>query len=407
MRTKLLAVMAMAACAMWAAIGSAQVIRLEEPRPLVLKIDVGVQAIRSYDKNLKTRVTEKMQFDTAAIVFPALEQTAHSTNKMTGTFRLNDRDRDREMTILADPYPSGVKLARWEAKDWEGQEAELKITIEATCSKTVFDEAAAMKLGWPDKGDWTEAARSSFEPQFYIDVGPEGPYDLDPIEQLVKKAMGGREPASQPPVLVAKVLTAEVMRAMSVSGSGLSGSRTGMIEGLDLQGAPQALRRGRGSAFDVASVLTAVFRRAGLPARVVIGYDSGKSDDEKGLASSGKKGIRAWVEFALHDPATKEDIWVPVDLVRLRDKGARPPAFDKPWPYFGTHDELDAIVPFAYHFFPPTTVRSYGSPGFWGWMITPQPPERAEQSLRFTITSAARRPDEKKKDAEKPERGRK
>jgi Transglutaminase-like superfamily len=398
----------------WSSVEPAQgqVLRQTEPRWLTLNIAVNIKAPQTYDPDLKSKKTGRIEFDTMAIVFPALAETTSSTNTMSGVFKLNDRDRDRTMTMLPDPYPSGLTLARWEATDWKGNEAELQIKIEATCHKTVFDEAAARTLEWPDKGDWSEAAKSSFEPQLYIDVGPEGPYDLKPIEDFVKKAMGGKEPAGQPPLLVAKVLAGEVLRVMQVSGTGLNGSRSGLIEGLDLQGAPQALKRGRGSAFDVASVLTAVYRRVGLPARVVIGYDSGKSDDEKGFTGEGqgKKGLRAWVEFALHDPKNRLDVWVPVDIVRLRKEMARLPAMDKPWPFFGTHEELDAIVPFAYHFFPPTTVRSYGSPAFWGWLVTPEAPARAEQELRFTITSSARRADERKdakKDADKPERGRK
>jgi hypothetical protein len=65
-----------------------------------------------------------------------------------------------------------------------------------------------------------------------------------------------------------------------------------------------------------------------------------------------------------------------------------PPGLDKPWRYFGTLDDLDECFPFAFHLHPPTSVRAYGTPGFWGWMLAPTQPLSAQQSISFTVTSA-------------------
>src|SRR5205814_2330522 len=125
------------------------------------------------------------------------------------------------------------------------------------------------------------------------------------------------------------------------------------VEGLNLQGAAETAKKGRGSEFDMVSLLAAVYRTAGLPARTVIGWDVGESkrDKNKFLAKTGSGSLRAWVEFALSDPDAEGGItWVPVDVVRIRHSSTSPPAPDRPWKYFGTHDELDGIVPFAYQF---------------------------------------------------------
>jgi hypothetical protein len=76
--------------------------------------------------------------------------------------------------------------------------------------------------------------------------------------------------------------------------------------------------------------------------------------------------------------------WIPVDVVRMRKSGSRTQPLDKEWKFFGTHDELSGVIPFAMHFHPPTSVRAYGSPGFWGWLVSPKPPETAVQALTFT-----------------------
>jgi hypothetical protein len=80
---------------------------------------------------------------------------------------------------------------------------------------------------------------------------------------------------------------------------------------------------------------------------------------------------------------------VPVDPVRARKRSMQMPPFDKPWRYFGTHDELDTILPFAFHFIPPTTVVSYGY-AFWGWFTTPET-QIAEHWVRFLAQTAPRR----------------
>jgi len=94
-------------------------------------------------------------------------------------------------------------------------------------------------------------------------------------------------------------------------------------------------------------------------------------------------------------------VWVPVDVVRMRRSGSRAKPIDQKWPYFGEHDELDRVIPFAFQFHPPTTVVAHGSPAFWGWLVTPKPPDRVLQTVRFlAITAPVTIEDQRRKQEE-------
>ncbi|QYU67652.1 hypothetical protein J4558_22550 [Leptolyngbya sp. 15MV] len=86
-------------------------------------------------------------------------------------------------------------------------------------------------------------------------------------------------------------------------------------------------------------------------------------------------------------------VWIPVDIVALRKASSNPRPLDRPWPFFGTHPELDAVVPVAFQFQPPTDVVAHGSPALYGWMVTPQPPTRVIQAIRVSVTSTPQTPE--------------
>lgn len=358
-----------------------------DPHEWTLEATVNVRAWRTTDPSTKLPVIEKFEIDTAAIVFPLIQQTAgHAAKDPTESeLRVNDVVIPTSYEFMTG-YHSGTRLGKWRLMDWSGDEVQLKVKIATTCFKTRFNEAAAEAIEWP-KGDWPPEAASTFDPQFYVNIGPpDKGYDMEPIRELVKVWTNGKDPKSIKPVTLAKYFAGEVWELAQPSGNGLGFNRLGQLEGIDLQGAPVTARRRRGSEFDIVCLLAAVYREAGLPARTVIGLDIGEREDLNRrtiFESKGSPKLRAWVEFALYDESRGQVQWVPVDVVRMRKNTSRPPALDKPWPYFGTHDELDCIIPFAFQFHPPTTVRAYGSPGFWGWMVTPKPPERAVQALTF------------------------
>ena len=361
------------------------------PREWTLQATINVRSYQDARRTDRSPTIDVWKFDTAAIVFPLLQESgSHQMidRQLVSTLSFNDRVVDESPTMLTG-YQSGTRLGRWDLVDKEGRELELKLSIPTRCWETQLNEEAAARISWPS-GDWPPIPASTFQPQMYVDFGPEGPYDMRPIENAVKRWTDGK-PKSVPPATLAKWLTGQVVQSFQVSGTGLAFDRTGMIQGIDLQGAPRAARRGRGSRFDMACLLVAVFKEAGLPARLVIGLDTGFEDEKDEFlgGNDSKDELRAWVEFALYDETSSRTYWIPVDPVRIREKSSRlsNDFMDKPLAYFGTHDELDGVIPFAFQFHPPTTVRAYGSPGFWGWLVTPEPPKRAYQMLRFEAVS--------------------
>lgn len=359
------------------------------------------------DKDIKTNMPKKEAFDftSAAIVYPLVVECSSSVLKgkeadVVGRLKLNDRViAEKPNEILVD-YPAGTKLAKWSMMGWQGEEVEVQLKVSMTSWQIRFDEALANRLKWP--AAYSGAAATALEPEYWIDIGTDGPYDMTPVKDLVKKWMGPKDPKTLPPVQAAKFLAGQVMQHVQTSGNGIATNRIGEMEGINLQGTPVTAKTGRGSEFDMVQLLVAVYRSIGLPARSVIGYDVGDTKDNKFLAKKGSASIRAWVEFALIDPSLPDPVWVPVDIVRMRKSSTRPPALDRPWPFFGENKELDGCIPFAFQFFPPSKgVISYGAPAFFGWMVTPKPPEHVVQTLRFEGISTPKRAEDMKKDEER------
>jgi hypothetical protein len=380
----------------------------------VLGATVNVRAYGRTDVHTNMPTRNSFDFTSAAVVFPMIEGCASSMTKpppdLQGKLKLNDRVSDPGPGILlSGDYPCGTRLGKWViASDWKGEEVSLEVTIPATCYQTVYHEDRAEALGWPSS--WPAVAQSTFAPQYFVDTmpgkdGEEAASDMAQIKKLIDQWMAGKDLKSMPPAKLAKFLTGKVLELVQVSGDGLNYARTGEVEGFNLQGAAETVKRGRGSAFDEVCVLAAVFRQAGIPCRTVIGWDVGedKRDNHKFLSkNNGTKGLRGWVEFALPDPASPNGTaWVPVDVVRMRKSSSRSQAMDKPWPYFGTNDELDGVVPIAFQFHPPTKgVVAHGSPALWGWLVTPKPPDQVTQAVRFEAITQSKTADQQNKDRE-------
>jgi hypothetical protein len=249
----------------------------------------------------------------------------------------------------------------------------------------------------------------------FIDYGQEGaPYDMKSLDRFVDRLTNGKDPKEIKPTELAKWIAGNLVQRFQPSGNGFNASRTGLLEGLDLIGAADAASRMRGSPFDMVCVLAATYRRCGLPCRIVIGYDvgaaKGKDDDNFLDRKRSDLQLRAWVEFALFDEATGNLHWIPVDVVEMRSKRSRLPDkwMENPLEYFGTHDGLDNIIPFAYQFHPPTAVRAYGSPCFWGWGVYGEyaPPGYAWQEVRLSAQTTPSRAGDDQQERRRTGRGR-
>lgn len=369
---------------------------LSRPRNWTLTTRVRLNAPTEWrdseHKNLP--ILHGFHFESAAIVYPLMTKTGTCNRNIdepiVSSVRLDDRVVAE--TFAERPgYPAGENLGVWTMKETHGRQIYLEVKLPVTCYETTYDEKKASEVKWPT-GAWPADAQSCFLPQLGVDWGwdvdgSRREYEMKVIDDLVKDWTGGKDPKSIPPATLAKWLAGNVQELVTISGKGMNWSRTGELEGFDIKGSVGTALDKRGSVFDVSLLLTAVYRRAGLPARVVIAYQAKEDDDDFLSKSRRSDDLYAWVEFALWDESTQTLTWVPVDIARMRGSGARMRPLDQPWRYFGTSDKFDEFTPISHHFFPPTTVRSYNSPALWGWLVIPEPPGKAEQTVYFGSSS--------------------
>lgn len=367
----------------------------------IFKADISIRSVRNLVRSREEiPANEQWSLGTVGIIFPLLRETASAelrSRAVESRFTINDVEVDNRPTFINN-FPLAAQYGRWDfVAPNNGQiranQAELRLAFDVTSYDTVYDDAAAEQVEWPDQ--WPEPAASAFEPMPFIDFEPgKGEYDKEPVRKLLNRWTSGRDPKALKPAVLAKFLAGQVVEYVQPSGTGLVFDRTGAIEGVAITPPPVVASRRRGSPVDMAVLLLSVYREAGLPARLVFGLDAdkqkGKRDGEFLERGGGPPELRVWVEFALIDPQTRGVAWIPVDPVAMRSRSSRMPRdyWTKPLPFFGTNDELDGVVPFSFHAFPPTTVRSYGTsgmPGFWGWFVTPESPERAWQTLNLNV----------------------
>lgn len=400
-------------------------VQQEQPRDLTLAVMVRVNLNSPNNKTtykdpfsgreVQMPKPTPMKYNTLGFVWPVVPSTSSSDlffNEISGELRINDKVVDTAPEIL-EGYPGPVRLTRWDAgaadTEDEAKQVQLDISIGMRCYNTVFDESAALQVKWPKAYPADIAA--NLQPQLYVELGLDAagtvrPYDDKPLTDMLAGWLaeeGIKDIKTQPPARVAKLIAGKVWPLVQITGEGLTMMRTGELSGMEIKPPAQTLLDRRGSEQDLTAVVAALYRKAGLPTRTVIGFDV-TSKDAKFLQKSGRSNrLRSWVEFALFDEVNNTINWVPVDLARMRKISNRPPAMDRPWQYFGTHDELSAVTPFALHFHPPTDVVAYGSPGFWGWFVTPAPAKSADQALKFVATVSSQRGGAPKGDPKDPE----
>lgn len=363
------------------------VLKRGRSRDWTLKVSVNIHSYQNVSAD-GVPVIEVMDLKTAAVVFPL--------NTASGSSELDEENFKGELTFndvivddnpkLMEGYAAGTRLARWELTDKVGREMKLELEIPVTTWSTIFDEKAAAKVVWP--ASWPPAAASALKPDGIVDSASPA------VQALLKGWTGGEDPKKIPPVQLAKFLAGKVLEFGQTSGDGLEFIGLGQLVGVALQPIEETARDGRGSEHDIVVLLAAVYRAAGLPARTVIGYDVSAKKDKSGFLENGGRGgpqkLRAWVEFCLYDEGAQKELWVPVDIVRLRGSSNRMPPLNKPWKYFGAHDELENVIPFAFQYHPPTTVVAHGAFGFWGWLTTPKIP-KVTQFLRFDAQTTPKR----------------
>lgn len=362
---------------------------------LTVKIDASSYPIHRSLNNSKTpgfRTSTSFSIDSAIFVFPMIESSAaHEARPAdaTSSLSVDGVNYDTSATLLPD-YQAGEQLGRWELPKLKGNLMRFQLEVPMTSYSVQFDERRAMQLPWPTEA-WSPLVASTLKPQLFVES------DDELIQRNVRR-WTNNNPGGFRPTNLAKMLAAHVMEDFrSTTDLGYISGRQGGFAGLEVQGAAATARARSGSPTDLATYLCAVYRAAGLPARLVVGYDLAASlgaqlsipgihpqceHNQRTNSGVALPILRTWVEFYLYDQADKRGEWIPVDIYRQFKVSMRPPPLDRPWDFFGTNLCLINVAPISFHLHPPTTVVNAGPPALWGWLPLPSAPV-IEQRLDF------------------------
>jgi hypothetical protein len=345
--------------------------------------------------------SESWEFESASVVMPLIVETASATrfrsdlrDNVGARLEMGTLEPDTSPVIIG-PYQSQSMYVRLDAPAGGADVLRAMIWQDLVCWETVLDEDLARDAAWPES--WPPEADSTFQPQQYVSTGRGDRVDASPVGKLLAEWTEGKDPKSQPPLLVAKYLAGRVQeyvnpvrvgivqeqnasKADPNPASPIGNVRT--LAGFNIAWADDTAQTGEGSRHDATILLAAVYRAAGIPARVLVGID-----DEQ----TGTNQIHSWVEFALWDAQEKQVNWIPVDVIRLRERSSRMYDLERPWMFFGTHDELDTIAPAALHFHPPTDARAFGRPALAALSMVPGAPESAFQAFDLDVSGVPRK----------------
>ncbi|MFG0292078.1 MAG: transglutaminase-like domain-containing protein [Phycisphaerales bacterium JB050] len=336
--------------------------------------------------------TYPIKLDAAVITYPIPTDTAYTVidDSMTESKLKVGNTEVQGPPRMLDGYQSEQRLLAWDVVGIDAKSIRLDVKTSQRAFKTVIDEERAFAVDWP-KGELPESLNSSLGAQMYIEA------DAPEIKRLVEVWTNGNAKRVKPYYL-AKFLAAKVIDwyqpsegpYLSQRDSDIYRTHSGavMIAGYNVRGAVFAAREQEGSNLDMANLLCAVYRAAGIPARVVIGYD------HEAQREANRPPVTAWVEFFLMvDEENQRGEWVPVDIIRQREFSSRAPDVTRQWKYFGNSDLSQNYSVISFHWHPPTTVVNSGPPAFWGWLPKPSAPN-VDQGVRFhafaTPTTAER-----------------
>lgn len=149
----------------------------------------------------------------------------------------------------------------------------------------------------------------------------------------------------------------------------------------------EPVRTGQANDAVLSTLYASLLRAAGIPSRVIFGVgiderryareqyipgfrdppiEIGPSEDVIGIRFQDPE-PRFWVEFFLFDDAASSGAWIPVDLGRQRQSSSVPPPIDRPWRYFGNHDDLHRTIPIAVVDADPDAASPDWLPTVWTW----------------------------------------
>lgn len=356
----------------------------QNSRDWTLHAEVRLHAtqIRGVDpKNLPA--SPKFILKGVEFLYPILDSSAmHEVypSRMTSEFRIDTVPVDKEPDII-DGYQALSSIGVWKAGEVQSHHLTFIAEIPMTCWETRIDEKGARAIDWPT-APFSKEMALCLDPQLFVECKDATVMDL------VKQWAGG-DPRTLRPYDLAKRIAEGVLEHMRVTDPPIASQARGvevgkssavLHTGFVVHGAAEVARAKQGSEFDLACLLTAAYRAAGLPARLVIGLDVKRTEERSGTV------LRSWSEFFLaREPApqgpdaqpvitAQDGEWIPVDIFRQWEFSSRAPPQNQRWEYFGHNEEFDFVVPIAYHWLPPERCTNSGPPGIWGWRPTPANP---------------------------------
>lgn len=269
--------------------------------------------------------------------------------------------------------PFGQTMATMRIDKFQGKEIRWQVGYSVqTWSSRINDEEAA-RIPWPS--EWPKEVLDGLQPQTYID-------STDRIfKQAVEHVTGGKL-KSLPPYLAAKELVRYCLNEIQVHADGIDRGAFGIVMGMEMWGAARTAHEKRGTPIDLVNVCVATLRAAGIPARPVIGaMEYGGDPTHPNTLTT----FVVWAEFYLPEAG-----WVPFDPIAMRGKGIRSMDLNRPWPEFGTMEDLNLRIPLSHHYIPPLSVQTPRSPGVWGWDPNPGPDVTAVYQIQMSIASRGR-----------------
>lgn len=259
----------------------------------------------------------------------------------------------------------------WNSTGIEGRYRQMHLihTSHIVVADTVFDDKLARQLPWPQA--WGQVARAYLTPIVDSTGAPVAEDADETIRTLLDFWIDDNDPRSTNELDLVKYLTGKVVEYVTIRGQSTEfplrttgGGRPALAVSSNAYGgfivrpADEVARDPSGSKHDLATLLTAVLRSAGVPARTVICIDQEIEDPLLNVVSM--------VEFAMYDPQRELTFWVPIDVDRVRLTGGRSSQFARAWLYFGTHDRLHNYIPVAYYFHPQASYKAYNLPDLYG-----------------------------------------
>ncbi|MFG0256966.1 MAG: transglutaminase family protein [Phycisphaerales bacterium JB043] len=346
--------------------------------------------------------------DSARVYFPLLQDSAQAQwghERMTSKLSMMpvySTIGQLEANYIADTDPIiefderiGYQYGVWETSAHATEAFILTMDIPVRTHSLRFDERHAMRIPWPT--EWPEEALHALEPQLLV---PDAPI----FEELVARWVG--DPSRSTPAMAAKRLMGALVNEFRPSGLLVDWNTPlpGSIRGLRPISADVAAEEMIGTSLDMSAVLVGLYRAAGIPARVVLGYDIGASPDGLEIPSRDNfedcqlvdpddspqnPVVRGWVEFYLYDEQTNQGAWIPVDPLLQHRNSSRVPPVEQSWKFFGNAPCGAIRIPLAHHVASPyDDVGTVWPPSFLSWDANPV----SIGSTQYTILSAMEMP---------------